>query len=524
MNKRIKVLLAVLCVSIFAVFAFTACGNGGDTTNQAAAGNQATGSQPAQPGPSPDGTVDELVMAFMTWVLPGDTQQIQDAMNEILIPRYGISVELLIMDAASYQQNIRLMLTAGEQVDVMSTLFAGFVHLQSQGFLLDLEANNLIQNFGPGIPAAVGGWEILNGARIAGTLYGVPTNCDHAVGRGSIVIGTQYLEAIGFDVPNPNNDIIHITVAELNGILHQLNEAFPDIETIRPTIPGGINQFMNFDPLGPDMFGVLLDPANDLTVSNLFTSQEFYDFISMMHEWNNSGFISLDAAADDTPVTALVAAGRLMAYMTGGKPGIVAQESTLCAMPVTVFQTGQDIMNANAAARFPWAIPFTTADPTRAMTLLNAIYTDPDLSNLLVWGIEGVHYEHQASGHVNFPAGLDAGSSGWSNGMGWAMPNQFITHVWAGDDLDLYQQLVEFNDNAIISRAFGFIFDPFPVQNEITASTNAFDELITSLGLGMVDPATGIAQLNDRLTSAGLYRIIAEKQRQLDEWAAATGA
>ena len=151
-NKNLAALLP-LVLALVLVLALTGCGgNGNDnqsanqTANQTANQNQEA-STPDPITPSPDGEVHELVMSFMTWVLPGDTQQIQDAMNEILIPRYGISVELLIMDAASYQQNIRLMLTAGEQVDVMSTLFAGFVHLQSQGFLLDLEANNLLQNF-----------------------------------------------------------------------------------------------------------------------------------------------------------------------------------------------------------------------------------------------------------------------------------------------------------------------------------------------------------------------------------------
>ena len=500
MSKKVKVLIAIACLSLFTVFAFTACGDNGDSD-----------------GP------DQLVMAFMTWVLPRDTQLIQDAMNEILIPRYNIEVELLIMDAASYQQNIRLMLTAGEQVDVMNTIMAGYTHLQGQGFLLDLEANNLLQNYGAGIPAAVGGWEILNGARIAGTLYGIPTNCDHAVGRGAVAIGAQFLEAIGFDVPNPNNDVVPISIAELNDILLQINAAFPNMETIRPVIPGNITQFMNIDPLGADPFGVLLDPLGPLTVSNLFTSQEFYSFINMVYGWNNNGFISLDAAADDTPVTALVSAGMLMGYLTGGKPGIVAQESGLCNQPMVIFQTGADVMNSNAAARFPWAIPFTTVDPTRAMTLMNAIYTCPELSNLLIWGIEGTHWELQPSGHIGFPAGLDAGSSGWHNGMGWNMPNQFISHVWVGDDLDLYDQLVRFNANALISSAFGFIFDPAPVQNEIAAVTNAYEELITSLGLGMVNPRAGIDELNSRLTAAGLYRIIEEKQRQLDAWAIAAG-
>ncbi|MCL2017021.1 MAG: ABC transporter substrate-binding protein [Defluviitaleaceae bacterium] len=470
-----------------------------------------------------DGEIHPMVMAFMTWVLPTGTQQVQNAMNEILIPRYGMEVELLIMDIASYQQNMRLLLTAGEQVDILGTVSVGYVHLQQQGFLLDLEANNLLANFGPNIVEAVGGWEIVDGARIGGTLFGIPTNCDHASGRGGFVVGSQFLEGIGFPLPEPNNEVIHISLAEFENILVQLNAAFPELETIRPVIPGNFGHFFTVDFLGEQPFGVLMNPANDLTVTNFFESPEFYDFVSMTHRWNQAGFISGDAAADDTPVSALVMAGRLMSYFTAGKPGIVQQESNMTGMPVTVFQTGPDFMASNAAARFPWAIPITTASPERAMTLLNAMYSDAELANLLIWGIEGVHYEVQPSGHIDFPTGVDAQNSGWLNNVAWSLPNQFITHVWAGDDLDLYDQLRDFNASAQQSKAFGFLFDPSGVQNEIAAVTNAYDELIASLGLGMVEPSVGIATLNERLAAAGINRIIEEKQSQLDTWAAAVG-
>ena len=454
-----------------------------------------------------DGDVENLVMAMMTWVLPQDVSVVEAALNEVLGPRYGINIELLVMDAAAYQQNTGLMLASGEQIDVMSSLFAGYVNMQNQGYLLDLEEDNLLQEHGAGIVEALGGWDIVNGARIGGVLYGLPTNVDHAAGRGAFAVGTQYLEAINYPLPNPNNQIIRITIDEFDNILSQIHEAFPDLETIRPLMPGNIGHYFPIDNLGPDPFGVLIDPANDLTVTNFFASQEWRRFTDMTRSWNERGFISGDAETDDTPVTALVSSGRLMAYFTGGKPGIVAQETGLCAQPMTIFQTGPDFMAANAVARFPWVMPYTTANPEKAMTLMRAIYTDPEISNILIWGVEGTHYEVQPTGHIGFAAGVDAGTSGWFNNVAWAMPNQFIAHVWEGNDLDLAQQTINFNGNAMQSKAFGFIFNSTPVQNEIAAVTNVYTELVGSVGLGFVDPATGIAQLNERLEAAGLNRI-----------------
>ncbi|MCL2248917.1 MAG: ABC transporter substrate-binding protein [Oscillospiraceae bacterium] len=495
-RKIITLLLAIVLTTIF----ITACGNG-----------------------DADGEVVDLVLAMGTFVIPGDVQVIEDALNEILTPRYGINLELIVMDVASYAQNATLMLTAGEQIDVMSSLFVGYMTMHQQGFLMDLEENDLLQNYGAGIVEALGGWEIVDGARVAGTLYGLPTNVDHAAGRGAFAVGSQYLEAIGFPLPEPNNDIIHISIEEFEDILAELHVAFPDIETIRPLMPDNIGHYFSIDFLGAQPFGVLLDPANDLTVSDFFTSQIFYDFITMTRRWNQLGFIGGDAAVDDTPVTALTAAGSIMSYFTAGKPGIVVQESGLCAQPMTIFQTGIDFMASNAAARFPWVIPWTTENPEMAMTLMRALYTDPEISNILIWGVEGVHYEVQPSGHIDFAPGLDGSNSGWFVNMAWAMPNQFISHVWIGDDLDLADQLIEFNDNAVQSLAFGFLFDPAPVQHEIVAVTSVFEELLPGIGLGFIDPAEGIAELESRMNAAGLQTIIAEKQRQLDAWAIEAG-
>ena len=43
--------------------------------------------------------------------------------------------------------------------------------------------------------------------------------------------------------------------------------------------------------------------------------------------------------------------------------------------------------------------------------------------------------------------------------MGWMMPNQFLTHVWEGNDPELWTEMKEFNTNAKVSKASGFSFD-----------------------------------------------------------------
>ena len=67
----------------------------------------------------------------------------------------------------------------------------------------------------------------------------------------------------------------------------------------------------------------------------------------------------------------------------------------------------------------------------------------------------------------------------------------------------------------------GFAFDSTTITTELTAVTNVYEEYQKSLEYGFVDPEVGIPEMLEKMNNAGLAKIIAEKQAQLDAWAAA---
>ena len=83
---------------------------------------------------------------------------------------------------------------------------------------------------------------------------------------------------------------------------------------------------------------------------------------------------------------------------------------------------------------------------------------------------------------------------------------------------DLWTEMKEFNTNAKVSKASGFSFDSTNVANELTAVQNVYNEYQTSVEYGFVDPETGIAEMNDKMMTAGLQKIIDEKKAQLAAW------
>lgn len=520
MKKRLVTVILALTM----VLGLLAGCNGSPSASPTGSGNNTpTGGSQSSPNPS-TGEIKKVILAFPTWTgAPPDTAEIQAAMNAITRDAIGIEVELLITDFASFNQQMTLMLTGNEQLDIFCTISGLFMPSIQNGQLLDLEEDGLFQTYGKDIPTVMEDIYI-NACRVGGVLYGLPNNRDMAQGRGCAAVRTDLLQEIGYTLKN-QGEIERISIDELNDIYARIHEKHPEMEIYRPapTLGQTMQQFSYIDALGGSVYGVLDNYGAKRSVDNLFELDAYRDYCARMRDYHNKGYISMDATTDTTAVTELVKAGTLASYTTGGKPGIKAQETLLCDYDMTIFQTLDDYISSSSVASFPWAIPRNTADPVAAMTYLNMLYTNADLMNLISWGIEGKHYEVQPSGLIDFPAGVDASNSGYNPNMGWMFPNQFLTHIWVGNDPELWNQLREFNNEAQKSSALGFSFDSSGVATEWTAVQNIYTEYWQSLEFGMVDPDVGIPEMVSRMEAAGLTKIIYAKQAQLDQWAADMG-
>lgn len=522
MKQKVLALLLVLALA----FSLTACGNPPSSSSGSGSSSGGGTSSPdsGETGSSEEGSgnLQKVIMSFMLYTgRPADTEKVQASMNELL-KEDGVEVELNISDAASYKQNMTLALSSGEQQDIINVSYLGYASLVSQGYLTDLEENGLIGEYGKGILENIDPVYV-DACRIGGVLYGITQNRDMAQGRGGFVIPVEYLDAINYAIPEHEGDEILCTQEDIDEIFAQIHEAFPDKEIFRP-VANGYTAYNTVDTLGGDSFGVLLNDGQEPVVENLFTSDKYYiDYCKMMYAWNQLGYIGQDAVTDTTSLTELVSSGKVVSYMTRGKPGIVSQESGLCHKDVAVFQVDKDYMASSSISGSCWAIPGNTADPVAAMKAMNAFYSVPEMANLLSWGIEGDHYQVTDDGHITFPDGIDSSTSGYYHPLQWMMPNQYITHVWDGNDLELYTQLDEFNTASLKSCALGFTFDTTNVATEMTALQNVYDEYQKSIEFGMVEPESAIAEMNEKMMSAGLQTVIDEKQKQLDEFMALQG-
>ena len=218
------------------------------------------------------GEYQKVNLAFFTWTgAPAGLDRINTLMNEYTEDKLGLDVELMVLDIAAYQQNVKLMLSSGEKVDIFSTCTLGYTNCVNNGYCIDMEEDDLLQNYGQGIISAIRP-EYVDACRIGGILYGTPGLKDYTISTAAILIGEEYLDAIGYDyaAEDPDNKgYIKADWELIEELFAKLHAQFPD-KYVYSTQDNLLNQGSSVDPVGGDFFGALLDTVNSLKVENVY--------------------------------------------------------------------------------------------------------------------------------------------------------------------------------------------------------------------------------------------------------------
>ena len=519
MKKRT---LALILSALTAATVFASCsdssGGSSAASESSASGSETAGTETGETSGDSDLREEELVTLDIVCMSSGknepDITDVENAMNEILEEKLNCNVDLTFIAYANYADQISLLLSSGEDADLLPVYLIPLSTCANAGQIMPLD--DLIDQYGQGIKDQLG--DYVDCGRIDGVLYGVTTARDLANSQG-FAYKVDVAEEVGFDA-----DSIE-TLDDLETELLKVKEANPDMWPVAVSAGENIRNW-GWDPLGDDTvnLGVLVDPT-DPTVGNLYESDLYKDLANEMYSWMQQGLIQADAVNTTESASTLMTAGTAFGYFTNLKPGYAEENSSSLGYEIDVVEILPALACTNNVSRATWTISSGCDDPEAAMKVLNELYTNAELSNLYMYGIEGVHYKVLEEGGasngqdiITWADGVDATTSNYRKSGTWIQPNQFIGHVWEGSSADVWDQQREFNDTAQKSVAFGFTYDSLAVTNEVTACTNVVSKYHKALLCGALDPATTLDQFNEELYAAGLQNIIDEKQSQLDAW------
>lgn len=513
MTKNKYVAKTILVVVLALAMLISACGNGNNNNKATNAGkDEATSEGKSDKGAETLKPV-ELVMVFPVGGEPKDLKLIQDEINKMTKEKINATVKLIPIGFGAWAQQKTLMMSGNEQVDLILSGLGTYSQEVAKGQLLELDG--YLDENGQGIKDALDSLDpaFLNATRIDGKIYAVPSIRDLAADYG-ITMRKDLVEKYNIDTTAIKS------LDDLDAVFQTIKDNEPGII---PTVKYGnsiidIYVLNYFDNLG-DGFGVLPGYDNDLKVVNMYEAPEYADMLNTVRRWYQAGFIAKDAATSTETQYNMVKSGKAFSFISHMKPGIESQESRTTGKEMVSVHFRPAATATNNIISIMWSIARNSKNPERAMMLLNMMYTDKDFINLLDYGIEGQHYVKVSDNVIDYPQGVDATNSGYNLQMGWMFGNQSLSHIWNGDDPELWNQLADFNRDAKKSRALGFTFNSDAVKTEVAAVTNVQNQYKVALETGTIDPIAKLPEFNKQLKAAGIDKIIAEKQKQLDAWA-----
>lgn len=156
------------------------------------------------------------------------------------------------------------------------------------------------------------------------------------------------------------------------------------------------------------------------------------------------------------------------------------------------------------------------AQAMACIDFLGRLYTDSRLADLYTFGIEGENFTYENL-RVNQK---DNDDNNYHHSMWESAPATVVTPL-TNEPYDKAERYKEFNGDAKLSCAAGFRFDKKPVEAEYAACENIFNQYGFVLENGSVEVADidkAIDEYQMALNYAGYQKVLAEFQKQYDEW------
>lgn len=466
-------------------------------------------------------TTDRLTVTYPTssGCRLGSLPRIQAAINTIAWKEAGVEIEFLTEDAQAASTDYPLWLAQGKAVDLMVLNYQDIQSYVNNGQLLALD--ELIGQYGSGIRAIMdSGYDLTSGTTMNGSIYGLAVAADAVGIGGGLWVPCRYLEEAGF-----RYDADHIyTMEELDALFARLKELYPDKYPLgQMTSDNTFSTHQYFygmdNPFGIGDVSGSLDIETG-RVANFYETDGYRNFLRWMRKWYTAGYIYPAAAYAGFSGMDLLKSGDVLSIPHISRPGIFSDEEIGEKL---VCLSLSEVVQANASSRgIFWVIPATCRDPVKAMKFLDLMYSDQRIVNLFVWGEEGTDYVFldRDEGVITYPDGVTPENADYYNILGLYGDMRL---AYSLNSNELKKQQKAYAEKTVwIGREYtGFFFDETPVAAQAWQVRRVLSRYLPILESGCVELEENYTAFLEALREAGYDEMIAEKQRQLDEWEAA---
>lgn len=441
-----------------------------------------------------------------------DIPAIEEAINAITVPAINVTVKILNVGIPQHAQRISMMISGREKIDlVMAGLTLPMVNMASDGMLLPLD--DLLAEHGADIQAFFG--DQLSAGKLGDVLYAVPGDL-YTAQSGGFIYNKEMADELGITVPNP------VTIEQLEEIFQTVREKRPDVygtafgngETCNALYDYNMETYGS----GSFAYGVTLRQYENTEIVNLYTSEEFREYVLRHKEWVKKGYVPSDSLTNGVLNNEFMAAGKMFGMTSNYSPVEAPTQQANYTFPIGMVEITKPVSSTSGVQERMWGIPVTCKNPEKAMQFLNLMYANAEVANLLSNGIENLNYKFVEEGIVTYADGVDPASPGYAR-IFTRFGDQMKVYQWQPATASYYEDLASYNEHALNSLTLGYSFNAESVATEVAAVNSVIAQYLPALECGMVDDVDeALAVFNKQLERAGINRIIAENQRQLKEW------
>lgn len=436
-------------------------------------------------------------------------EEVEKAVNKSLIDRHNLKLKLKLVDSGSWKEKINVVISSGEEYDVC------FTSSWTNSFTENLRRNafadisKYLDEYGSDIRKKVDSraWEAVT---VDGKIYGIPSQTPY-IRQNSFVFKKDLVDKYNFDYKSVK------CLKDLEPYLEILKKNEPDI------IPLAISASMDLTEPYEGYTSVLdcnfmkYSEAEDRLVENFDLRLDEY---RTRYEYYKKGYIAKDAFTRKDKNEGKTGKYAVMSD-SGAYTEDASKSSAYYGFPcyeTLVYQ--QSNIDDGAFIAMANAVSITSKHPDKAVQLLNEVWKDPEISNTLAYGIEGIDYK-VVSGKGTPEMSIEPKEGAQAT---WGIAHNIIGPLWDQWDsswnrLDALNAMRKLNEETPVSGSLGFKFDPTPVKSEIAA----INEVTTGTNLvfktgSMEDFDSYVKEYRAKRDSAGFRKVVAEANRQFEEW------
>ncbi len=265
---------------------------------------------------------------------------------------------------------------------------------------------------------------------------------------------------------------------------------------------------------------------NTFTVIDGVASEHYKLYAKTMADWYKEGYIRSDIMSVDTSTLTTPKNGEITdttyvfscdPYLTEADQEAAIADAGMDMTYLPIEENAYLILGGDTS----YAIPYCADEPERAMMVLNAIYSQPDLYNTLIYGIEGEDYTKNADGTITTsyvgasPTADDSyGIQRWIIG---SCKNALINN---GTDPNYYADLEALEETARVNPFLNFTFDRTNVEGICASILNVYYEYGPQLDNGVAGDNWEELYNNYMAArkDAGIEELVTEFQNQLNAY------